>query len=173
MIWQPSSINISSSCVTCLINRLYWSLLQNPITGSTTARLYQLLSKKTISPGLGSTWMYLLKYHCPFSTSVGFVRATTRDDLGFKCSLNRFIAPPLPAASLPSKIIATRILLRATHFWRFTNSDCSSCNSASYCNFFKTLLTEMLFFLAIAKRSFLVFAPRSCYSLNPIILFCN
>ena len=29
---------------------LYWLVVQNPFTGSTTARLYQLLSKKTISP---------------------------------------------------------------------------------------------------------------------------
>ena len=37
------------------------------------------------------------------SVLVGFVSATTRDARGLRCSTNRLIVPPLPAASRPSK----------------------------------------------------------------------
>ena len=50
----PSLMSISSKLFTSPMNRWYSSGVQNPLTGSTPARLYQLRSKKTISPGLGN-----------------------------------------------------------------------------------------------------------------------
>src|SRR3990172_5894907 len=104
----PSSYNICSNSGTCCMKRSYSARVQKPITGSTTARLYQLLSKKEISPGFGRASMYRWKYHCPVCTSVGLGNATTRAVRGLRCSMKRRIVPPLPAASLPSKMITTR-----------------------------------------------------------------
>ena len=42
-------------------------LVQNPITGSTTARLYQLRSKTQFHRDLVIPLCIGLKYHCPFS----------------------------------------------------------------------------------------------------------
>ena len=122
------SIIIFSKELTWLIKVLYSNSEQNPFTGSTTARLYQLLSKKTISPSFGKWWTYLWKYHCVFSLSVGAANATILQYLGFKCSVMRLITPPLPAASLPSKIIATFFPLSITQSCSLTNSICNSCN---------------------------------------------
>ena len=47
----PLSVIIRSKSFTCDMNSRYCSGVQKPLTGSTTARLYQLRSKNTISPG--------------------------------------------------------------------------------------------------------------------------
>ena len=119
------SISIFSKSLTWFINNRYSSFEQNPITGSTIALLYQLLSKKTISPGFGRFLKYLWKYHCPSSNSDGLDSATTLEFLGFKCSTNLFIAPPFPAASRPSKIIHNLLLFALIQFCSNTNSDWS------------------------------------------------
>src|SRR6476659_1865692 len=87
------------------MNSSYCSLVQKPMTRSTTARLYQDRSNSTISPAVGNCDTYRWKYHCPASRSVGFSRATTRAPRGLRCSVNRLTVPLLPAASLPSKTI--------------------------------------------------------------------
>ncbi len=49
-----------------------------------------------------------------FPVSVGFSRATTRAPRGLRCSMNRLMVPPLPAASRPSNTIdvpAARVVL--------------------------------------------------------------
>ena len=113
------------------------------MTGSTTALLYQLRSKKAISPGFGKLLTYRWKYHWPFSTSVGLGKATTFNDLGFKYSINRRMAPPFPAASLPSKIMATRRPESCTSRCNFTNSICKSLSSDSYWRTFMAFLASI------------------------------
>ena len=51
---MPERASMRSNSGTVLVNSLYSSSVQNPITFSTPARLYQLRSKKTISPPEGS-----------------------------------------------------------------------------------------------------------------------
>ena len=50
---MPSSISSRSKIGHWCRNRLYSSLVQNLITCSTPARLYQLRSNRTISPAAG------------------------------------------------------------------------------------------------------------------------
>ena len=85
----------------------------------------------TISPAVGSHSMYRWKYHCPFSFSVGFGSATTRAWRGLRYCMMRLIAPPLPAASRPSKITSTRAPVAVTHCCISTSSICSRSSSAS------------------------------------------
>src|SRR5512133_2231749 len=80
----PDLISILSNSGQERRNSSYSSLVQYPITFSTPARLYQLLSKSAISPPAGSWETYLWKYHCDFSFSVGTPRATIRQILGFR-----------------------------------------------------------------------------------------
>ena len=95
------------------------------------ARLYQLRSNSTISPAAGSCSTYRWKYHCVVCRSVGFGSATCRVMRGFMCSVIRLIAPPLPAASRPSKITTRRIPVAATHSSIFTSSSWSRESSFS------------------------------------------
>ena len=53
MMCVPPLMSDCSKPVTSLRKISVCSGVQNPITGSTTARLYQERSKKQISPGLG------------------------------------------------------------------------------------------------------------------------
>jgi hypothetical protein len=46
-------MSIFSNAGACLRNSVYWSGVQNSITRSTPARLYQERSKNTISPADG------------------------------------------------------------------------------------------------------------------------
>ena len=62
--------------------RVVCSSVQNPITRSTPARLYQLRSKITTSPPAGRCGTYRCTYICVRSRSVGEGRATTRNTRG-------------------------------------------------------------------------------------------
>ena len=66
--------------------------------------------------------MYRWKYHWVRSRSVGFSSATTRAPRGFRCSVNRLIVPPLPAASRPSKISTTFCPVSLTQLCSFSSS---------------------------------------------------
>ncbi len=94
------------------------------MTRSTPARLYQERSKKTISPAVGRCAMYRWKYHWPVSRSVGLSSATTRAPRGFSRSMNRWIVPPLPAASRPSHRTTRRAPVSLTHRCSLSNSIC-------------------------------------------------
>ena len=59
----PSSTSSRSKIGHWCRNRWYSSLVQNPITRSTPARLYQLRSNSTISPAAGRCSTYRWKYH--------------------------------------------------------------------------------------------------------------
>ena len=83
--------------------RLLSSGVQNPMTRSTPARLYQLRSKMITSPAAGKCGTYRCMYICDFSRSVGAGRATTRNTLGLTRSVMALMVPPLPAVSRPSK----------------------------------------------------------------------
>ncbi len=104
------------------MNSRYSRVVQNPITRSTPARLYQERSNSTISPALGRWVTYRWKYHWVRSRSVGFSSATMRAPRGFRCSVNRLIVPPLPAASRPSKRITSRSSRSFTQCWSFSSS---------------------------------------------------
>ena len=108
------------------------SSVQNPITRSTPARLYQLRSKITTSPPAGRCGTYRCTYICDRSRSVGEGRATTRNTRGLTRSVIALIVPPLPAVSRPSK--TTQILAPDdfTHSCSATSSACSVRSSASY-----------------------------------------
>ena len=108
------------------MNSAYSSGVQNPITRSTPALLYQDRSNITISPAPGRCVTYRWKYHWVRSRSVGFSSATTVAPRGFRCSVNRLIVPPLPAASLPSKTMTIRWPVSLTQFCSLTSSICSS-----------------------------------------------
>ena len=69
--------------------------------------------------------MYRWKYHWPSSVSVGLVSATTRAARGFRCSMNRLIVPPLPAASRPSNKITCLLPVSCAQYWNFNSSICS------------------------------------------------
>ena len=55
--------------------------------------------------------------------------ATMRATRGLRCSVIRLIAPPLPAASRPSKTTTTRSPAMRTHSCIFTSSACSRSSS--------------------------------------------
>ena len=105
--WIPDRSSIRSNSGTARRNSQYSASVQNPITRSTPARLYQERSNSTISPAVGRWVTYRWKYHCPRSRSVGVGRAVTRQNRGLRGSEIRLIVPPLPAASLPSKRMTT------------------------------------------------------------------
>ena len=100
--------------------------MQNPITRSTPARLYQERSNITISPADGRCGTYRWKYHWVRSRSLGFSSATVRQPRGFRCSVNRLMVPPLPAASRPSKTMTIFWPVSFTQFCSLTSSICSS-----------------------------------------------
>src|SRR5205085_965504 len=85
-------------------NRLSSSFVQNPITVSTPARLYQLRSKITISPAAGKCCTYRCMYICDFSRSDGAGSATTRNTRGLTRSVIARIVPPFPAHLLETKV---------------------------------------------------------------------
>ncbi|MBB5978265.1 hypothetical protein HDA44_001606 [Kribbella solani] len=118
----PDRTSIRSNSGACRMNSSYCSWLQYPITCSTQARLYQDLSNSVISPAAGKCATYRWKYHWVCSRSVGFSSATMLAPRGFRCSMNRLIVPPLPAASRPSK---TKLLdqIRRTHAPRVSSLD--------------------------------------------------
>lgn len=88
----------------------------------------------TISPAVGRCCTYRWKYHWPRSRSLGFDSATTREVRGLRCSVNRLIVPPLPAASRPSKTMTARRSLSSSQYWNFRSSTCSWYFSSSYCS---------------------------------------
>ena len=67
-----------------------------------------------------------------FSRSVGVGSATTRTTRGFSSSVMRLMAPPLPAASRPSKMTATLRPWLRTHSCSLTSSRWSLASSRSY-----------------------------------------
>ena len=87
---------------------------------------------RTISPEAGMCTAYRWKYHWVDSRSVGFSSATTRAPRGLRCSVNRLIAPPLPAASRPSKTTTTFRPDALTCFCSLSSSICSSRLVVSY-----------------------------------------
>src|SRR3990172_6836864 len=90
MVLPASSRKFCSYVTTFFRNRRYWSSVQNPITGSTRARLYQLLSNRTISPARGKCSIYRLMWSSVFWSWVGFPTATTRYLFSFLYFLNPF-----------------------------------------------------------------------------------
>src|SRR3984893_249498 len=132
---------ICRKCLAC-------SSVQNPITRSTPARLYQLRSKITTSPAAGRCGMYRWAYICDFSRSVGAGSATTRKMRGLTRSVIALIVPPLPAPSRPSKRMQTLRPLCTTHCWSLTNSTCKRASSRSYSLSFSLPLASGLSSLA-------------------------
>ena len=115
--------------------------VQNPITRSTPARLYQLRSKITTSPAAGKCNTYRCMYICDFSRSVGAGKATTRNTLGLTRSVMALIVPPLPAVSRPSNTMQTLAPVSLTHSWTATSSACRRRSSCwySFCFIFGTV----------------------------------
>ena len=103
----PERTSIRSNSGQDRRNSRYSSSVQNPMTGSTSPRLYQLRSNRTISPAAGSSATYRWNHHWVFSRSLGVPRATTRTTRGLSRSVIRLMTPPLPAASRPSKMTTT------------------------------------------------------------------
>src|SRR5215470_6790386 len=130
--WTPDSTMIFSNAGTISRKALAWASVQNPITRSTPARLYQLRSKITTSPAAGRYGMYRWEYIWDFSRSVGAGRATTRNTRGLTRSVMALITPPLPAPSRPSNTMQIFIPLSFTHSCRLTSSSCSSSRCFSY-----------------------------------------
>src|SRR6478736_4885989 len=97
------------------------------MTRSTPARLYQLRSKRTISPAAGRCSTYRWKYHCVRCLSVGFGKATTRTVRGEVRSVIRLMTPPLPADPRPSKITST---FRPCVWIQYCSSTSCSCRRA-------------------------------------------
>ena len=128
---MPDRTRARSNCGQVRKNSVYSSSVQKPITFSTPARLYQLRSKRTISPAAGRWATYRWKYHWVFSRSVGVPRATTRQCRALRRSMIRLMVPPLPAVSRPSKMTTTRSPSWITHSCRRTSSTCSRSSSAS------------------------------------------
>ncbi len=131
MRMSPSSMRRRSKIGHWRRNRWYSCGVQKPRTRSTPARLYQLRSKRAISPAAGSSSMYRWKYHWVCCRSVGLGSATTRVVRGFMCSVIRLMTPPLPAASLPSNTTTMRAPVAPTHSSIFTSSSCNRSSSAS------------------------------------------
>src|SRR5215510_8716124 len=71
-------------------------------------------------------------YICDFSRSDGAGSATTRNTRGLTRSVIALIAPPLPAASRPSKTTITRRPFSFTHSCSVHSSTCSLRSSVSY-----------------------------------------
>src|SRR5659263_585224 len=130
--WMPSSTSICSKMGHCRMNRIDSCGVQNSITFSTPARLYQERSKSTISPAAGRCAMWRWKYHCVCSRSVGEGRAAIRATRGERYSVIRLMVPPLPAASRPSKMITTRAPVPRTHYCSFASSPWRRYISVSY-----------------------------------------
>ena len=128
----PERTSIFSNSGTSSKNWSYCSSVQNPITFSTPARLYQLRSNKTISPPAGKCVIYLWKYHCVLSRSLGAGRATVLQTRGFKRCMIRLIAPPLPAESRPSNMTSTLSFFSTTQSCNLTSSPCSLKSSLKY-----------------------------------------
>ncbi len=122
----PSSTSIRSKTGHWWRKRRYSSGVQNPITRSTPARLYQLRSRRTISPAAGRWETYRWKYHWERSRSVGAGSATMRADRGLRYSAILLMTPPLPAASRPSKTTTTRSPSWRTDSLSLTSSACRS-----------------------------------------------
>src|SRR5215469_4912381 len=128
----PDSTIASSTAGTRWRNRTATSSVQNPITRSTPARLYQLRSKITTSPPAGRCGTYRCRYICDFSRSVGAGRATTRNTRGLTRSVIRLIVPPFPAVSLPSNTTQILAPVALTHSCMATSSPCRTRISCSY-----------------------------------------
>src|SRR5213593_2104625 len=130
--WMPEAIMSRSNAGTTSRNSLVCCAVQNPITRSTPARLYQLRSKITTSPAAGKCDMYRWAYICDFSRSVGAGRAATRNTRGLTRSVMALMTPPLPAPSRPSNTTQILSPLSLTHSCRLTSSSCSSDRCFSY-----------------------------------------
>jgi len=118
----PDLTSNLSKVGTALRKSTYSSSVQKPITFSTPALLYQLLSKRTISPPAGRWATYFWKYHWDFSLSDGVGRAATLQNLGLKCSVILLITPPFPAVSRPSKTTAILAPVFCAHAWTLISS---------------------------------------------------
>ena len=129
---MPASTIALSTAGTCSRNLSVCSGVQNPITGSTPARLYQLRSKMMTSPAAGKCSTYRCMYICDFCRSVGAGSATTRNTRGLTRSTMRLIVPPLPAVSRPSNTMHTLAPVALTHSCIATSSAWSRASSASY-----------------------------------------
>ena len=127
----PSSTSIRSTSGACRRKRWYCCSVQNPMTFSTPARLYQERSMMTISPAAGRCCTYRWKYHWVFSRSVGAGSATIRVCRGFRYWVIRLIAEPFPAASRPSKMMMIRSPRSITHCCIATSSACRRLSSFS------------------------------------------
>jgi hypothetical protein len=121
----PSSTSSRSKIGHWCRNRWYSSFVQNPMTRSTPALLYQERSNSVISPAAGRCSTYRWKYHSVRSRSVGVGSAAMRAMRGLRYSVTRLIVEPLPAASRPSKITTIRAPDARVHSWTFTSSACS------------------------------------------------
>src|ERR1700733_9477765 len=93
-IMIPDRTSICSNSGQLRRNSWYSSSVQKPITCSTPERLYQLRSKRTISPAEGRCATYRWKYQLVRSRSVGDPSATTRQPRGLSGSVMRLMTPP-------------------------------------------------------------------------------
>src|SRR4029077_16838568 len=107
--------------------------VQNFMTYSTPARLYQLRLNRTISWAAGRCLTKRWKYHSVSSRSLGLPGATIRTSRGLKCAAMRFMVPSLPAASRPSRITSTLRPRSMTCRCSLTSSICRRRNSRAYC----------------------------------------
>src|SRR5271169_5617488 len=141
---MPSSTMNSSNSGHTLRKRRCCASVQNPITYSTPARLYQLRSKITISPAAGKCCTWRCRYNCDFSRSDGAGSATTRNTRGLTRSVIALIVPPFPAASRPSKITTTRKPCCLTQSCSAHSSTCSLRSAFSYSLRFIGSLTVLI-----------------------------
>ena len=72
---------------------------------------------------------------------MGFGKATILICLGLILSVILLIAPPLPAASLPSNSTITRSLFLMAQVWSFITSICNLINLRSYSIYLRVLST--------------------------------
>ena len=128
---MPPSTTYFSTCGQSSRKRRCCSSLQNPMTYSTPARLYQLRSKITISPPAGNCSIYRCMNIWDFCRSDGAGSATTRKTRGLTRSVRALMVPPLPAASRPSNTMMIRAPLALTHSCKWQSSTCSLRNSFS------------------------------------------
>ena len=98
----PDRISILSNSGHDLRNSSYSSSVQKPITFSTPALLYQLLSNNVISP-LMEVGNISLEYHWVFSFSVGYPKLLSYR-YGIHATGIVLITPPFRRRSLPPKL---------------------------------------------------------------------
>ena len=84
------------------------------MVGCIMALEYHERSKKTISPFFGNAFSCVFNQFL-FCSSDGVPSSYTLKCLGMRCSMNRLMVDPFPAASLPSNTMAILLPYFTTH----------------------------------------------------------